>query len=210
MAANPSGPDRVKQASDFRQRLLEILVRDSFQYSDTSQFKLASGKTSPYYINCKKTTYQAEAMNLIGALIFDRISALPVEGIGGLTLGADPIAFAVSMFSYQQNRPLNAFVVRKTVKEHGTKQAIEGTLSGMKNVVVVEDVVTTGQSALDAISKCEEAGLEVFKVVALVDREEGGREAILAKVPRFDALFTKTDLFNWYQDQTRKKEPSKK
>lgn len=200
----------MKQAVDFRQRLLEILVRDSFQYSDAPQFKLASGKTSQYYINCKKTAYQAEAMNLIGALIFDRISAFPVDGIGGLTLGADPIAFAVSMFSYQQNRPIDAFVVRKTVKEHGTKQAIEGKFSGMKKVVIVEDVVTTGQSALEAISKCEEAGLEVFAVVALVDREEGGREAILAKVPRFEALYSKADLLNWFREHSLKTTPSRK
>jgi orotate phosphoribosyltransferase len=182
----------------WRKRLLEILVTDSFQYAETPSFKLVSGKMSQYYINCKKTTYNAEAMNLIGQLFFAEISGMSMDGIGGLTLGADPIAFAVSMISFQKGKPLNSFVIRKKQKEHGLKFSIEGNLEGMKKVAIVEDVVTTGQSTIEAITKAREAGLEVVKVFALVDREEGGREEVLKWVPDFKALFTRTELFSFY------------
>lgn len=184
-----------------RKRLLEILVSDSFQYEAAPVFRLVSGKMSQFYINCKKTTYNAEAMNLIGNILFDKISRIHPDAIGGLTLGADPIAFAVSMVSFQKGKPINAFVIRKKPKEHGLKYSIEGKLDGVKRVVIVEDVVTTGQSTLEAISKAEEGGLEIIKVIALVDREEGGKEAVLKRVHDFEALFTKTDLYNYYSSK---------
>jgi orotate phosphoribosyltransferase len=184
-----------------RKRLLEILVRDSFQYADTPVFRLVSGKMSQFYINCKKTTYNAEAMNLIGEILFDKISGINPDAIGGLTLGADPIAFAVSMVSFQKGKPINSFVIRKKPKEHGLKYSIEGKLDGIKRVVIVEDVVTTGQSTLEAIAKAEEGGLETIKVIALVDREEGGKEEVLKRVQDFEALFTKSELYAYYSSK---------
>ncbi|MBI3595517.1 MAG: orotate phosphoribosyltransferase [Nitrospirae bacterium] len=184
-----------------RTRLMEILVKDSFQYSETPQFRLVSGKTSQFYIDCKKTTYNAEAMNLIGEILFSKMSGIQLDAIGGLTLGADPIAFAVSMISFQKGRPIKSFVIRKKPKEHGMKYSIEGKLEGVKRVVIVEDVVTTGQSTLDAITKAEEAGLEIVKVFALVDREEGGKEEVLKRVRNFEALFTKSELFSYYSSK---------
>jgi orotate phosphoribosyltransferase len=184
-----------------RKRLLEILVRDSFQYADTPVFRLVSGKMSQFYINCKKTTYNAEAMNLIGEILFDKISGIHPDAIGGLTLGADPIAFAVSMLSFQKGNPINSFVIRKKPKEHGLKYSIEGKLDGIKRVVIVEDVVTTGQSTLEAITKAEEGGLEIIKVIALVDREEGGKEEVLRRVQNFEALFTKSELYAYYSSK---------
>lgn len=180
---------------------MEILVKDSFQYSETPQFRLVSGKTSQFYIDCKKTTYNAEAMNLIGEILFSKMSGIQLDAIGGLTLGADPIAFAVSMISFQKGRPIKSFVIRKKPKEHGMKYSIEGKLEGVKRVVIVEDVVTTGQSTLDAITKAEEAGLEIVKVFALVDREEGGKEEVLKRVRNFEALFTKSELFSYYSSK---------
>ncbi|MFI5305132.1 MAG: orotate phosphoribosyltransferase [Nitrospiria bacterium] len=188
----------MNNLKDARKRLLEILVKDSFQYADSPQFQLVSGKMSQFYINCKKTTYNAEAMNLIGELLFERISKIESNAIGGLTLGADPIAFAVSMISFQKGRPVSSFVIRKNPKGHGLKSSIEGNLDNIKNVVIVEDVVTTGQSTLEAIDKAEKAGLNVVKVIALVDREEGGKEEIIKKVQDFEALFTKSELFALY------------
>ena len=200
MAANPPGPNPSQKMNlnDARKRLLELLIRDSFQYSETDVFKLASGKMSPYYINCKKTTYNAEAMNLIGEILFQKVFPLDVDGIGGLTLGADPIALAVSMISFQKGKPVNTFVIRKKPKEHGLKYSIEGNLEGIKRVVIVEDVITTGQSTIEAVTKAKEAGLEIVKVIALVDREEGGKEEVLKLVSNFEALFTKTEIFSRY------------
>ena len=200
MAANLPGPNTSQKMNlnDARKRLLELLIRDSFQYSETDVFKLASGKMSPYYINCKKTTYNAEAMNLIGEILFQKVFPLDVDGIGGLTLGADPIALAVSMISFQKGKPVNTFVIRKKPKEHGLKYSIEGNLEGIKRVVIVEDVITTGQSTIEAVTKAKEAGLEIVKVIALVDREEGGKEEVLKSVSNFEALFTKTEIFSHY------------
>lgn len=177
---------------------MEILVKDSFQYADSPSFRLVSGKMSQFYINCKKTTYNSEAMNLIGEILFEKISGLDLDAIGGLTLGADPIAFAVSMISFQKGRPINAFVIRKNPKGHGLKNSIEGNLDAVKRVVIVEDVVTTGQSTLEAIDKAEEAGLIVVKVLALVDREEGGKEEVIKKIQNFEALYTKSELFTLF------------
>ncbi|MHB8482522.1 MAG: orotate phosphoribosyltransferase [Nitrospiria bacterium] len=181
-----------------RKRLLELLVKDSFQYSETPVFKLVSGKMSQYYINCKKTTYNAEAMNLIGEILYEKVSRMNVDGIGGLTLGADPIAFAVSMVSFQKGKPVHAFVIRKKPKEHGLKYSIEGNLEGMRKVVIVEDVVTTGQSTIEAITRAKEANLEIVKIIALVDREEGGKEEVLKWVSHFEAIFTKSEIFSCY------------
>jgi orotate phosphoribosyltransferase len=185
-----------------KNRLLEILVRDSFQFAETPIFRLVSGRMSQYYINCKKTTYNAEAMNLIGEILFDKICDLDPDAVGGLTLGADPLAFAVSMISFQKGKPIRAFVIRKKPKDHGTRAAIEGNLEGVRKVVILEDVVTTGQSTLEAISRSREANLEILKVVALVDREEGGKEEILKEVRSFEALFSKSELFARYRMRT--------
>ncbi|MBI1820286.1 MAG: orotate phosphoribosyltransferase [Nitrospirae bacterium] len=184
-----------------RKRLLEILVKESFQYSETALFKLVSGKMSQFYINCKKTTYNAEAMNLIGEILFEKVSRLNVDGIGGLTLGADPIAFSVSMISFQKGRPIDSFVIRKKPKEHGLKNSIEGNLEKIHKVVIIEDVVTTGQSTVEAITRAKEANLEIVKVISLVDREEGGKEEILKWVLNFEAIFTKSELFSCYSSK---------
>lgn len=151
-------------------QLRDLLVRHSYRYSDEPIFKLASGRLSQFYVNCKTTTMRREAARLIAAA-FDRFIPREAEGIGGLTMGADPIAYAVRDFG---TVPLDAFVVRKRPKEHGLKQAIEGPLRPGMKVVVVDDVVTTGGSTIDAIRACREheLALQVVAVVVLVDREE--------------------------------------
>jgi orotate phosphoribosyltransferase len=185
--------------NDARERLLSLLARKSFMYSDKPVFKLASGKMSSYYVNCKKTTYDAEGINLIGSVVHDAVKKHSPSGVGGLTLGADPIAIAVAAESFRRGEPIKAFVIRKQAKEHGTKSLVEGDLKAGDRVVVLEDVITTGDSALIAIKGARDFGLDVAAVVALVDRQEGGRERLEAERLPVEAIFTKDELLDRYR-----------
>ena len=181
--------------SELRARLAQMIVERTFRYSDDPPFTLASGKQSNFYFNCKPTTLDPEGMNLIGNIIFDMLEDSQISAVGGLTLGADPMANAVSIISYQRNRPIKAFIVRKDVKGHGTRSAIEGNVGKGERVAILDDVITTGQSTLIAIERAREAGLLVDRVIALIDREEEhGRENIEKEVRRVDAVFTRTDI----------------
>jgi orotate phosphoribosyltransferase len=179
-----------------RARLLELLTQLSFE---RRQVTLSSGKTSDFYIDCKKTALTAEGHFLVGRLLWDAIRReLPeARAVGGLTLGADPIASAVSLSSYLAGQPIPAFIVRKEPKGHGTGQWLEGAgrLRPGMQVVVLEDVITTGASTLRAIERARAAELDVVHVVALVDREEGGREAVEEAAPLL-ALFAKRDFMS--------------
>ena len=154
----------------------------------TGDFTLSSGKKSNFYIDCRKATLHPQGAKLIGRLILEMIKGLKVDAVGGLTLGADPIIGAVITLG-----DIPGFIVRKQAKEHGTKQRIEGLLQPGWNVLIVEDVATTGGSALEAIQAAEEAGAKVVKVISVVDREEGAKQA-LAKYD-FAPLLTKSDFF---------------
>lgn len=184
-----------------KKRLLEILLEKSFQYSEKPIFKLASGKTSNYYINCKGTTLDSEAMNLIGHIFYNKIKTLRVNAIGGLTQGADPIAVATAMISGIIDDPINAFVVRKKAKEHGLKKLIEGDIHEGDKVVIIDDVVTTGQSTIEAIENAKKEKLNIIKVIVLIDRQEGGRENIERQGIPFESVFTKDDLIKLYKEQ---------
>lgn len=177
-----------------RETLLQLLFKRSFNYSETPTFKLTSGKMSSFYIDCKKVSLHPQGAFLIGGEIFDRIKSLPAQGVGGMTLGADPIATAVSLVSLLKNRPIPAFIVRKEPKGHGSEQQIEGDLAPGANVVVVEDVVTTGGSTLRTLEILRKGGYIPLKVVALIDRKEGGAERIAAAEVGFESLFTIEDF----------------
>jgi len=179
---------------NLKARLAELLLKKAFRYAEKPIFKLASGRMSQYYFNCKPVTMSPEGMYLIGEIIYDLIIPLKPEAIGGLTLGADPIAYAVCLTSYLKGQPIKAFSVRKEPKGHGTNQWIEGDIQVGEKVIIVEDVVTTGESTLKAITRAQEAGLLVIAVIALIDREEGGKEAIESYGQKFMALFTKSIL----------------
>lgn len=144
------------------------------------QFTLASGKQSKYYIDARLTTMSSEGLSVIGRLGLStlRQSGWQIDAIGGLTLGADPISYAISYASAESNHPLRAFTVRKETKAHGTGKLIEGPFREGDHVAVIEDVITTGGSALRAIEAIRAAHGTVEGVLALVDREEGGRQAI--------------------------------
>ena len=178
-----------------KERLRQILLIKSYEQRPVV---LASGKTSDFYIDCRQTTLDSEGIVLSGLLLWDLIqsSVRKVDAVGGPTLGADPLVCAVSVVSTLKGRPRPAFLVRKEAKNHGTRAWIEGDKSlgpGMQ-VVLLEDVITSGESVLKAVSKVEEAGLNVSLICALVDREEGGADKIRDRGYRFMPLFTKTEL----------------
>jgi orotate phosphoribosyltransferase len=160
------------------------------------QFVLASGRTSNFYIDCRLTTMSAEGLNLIGRL---GLAAIREKGwspraIGGLTMGADPVAYAIAAQTVAFPPVVNGFSVRKEAKAHGTGRRVEGNFSVGDAVVVVEDVITTGGSALKAIEAVREEGGTVLGILAVVDREEGGREALEAAGHSVVALTTATRL----------------
>lgn len=160
---------------------LESLERLLMERSvKTGHFILASGKTSSVYVDARLTTMSPEGMQLIGPIALERIETAGwhPDSIGGLTLGADPVSFAISYASATRQQPLRAFTVRKEAKTHGTGNLIEGPFSASDRVVVIEDVITTGKSALQAIDAVRRQGAEVVGVLAVVDRQEGGVEAI--------------------------------
>lgn len=187
-----------------KKKLINILVSKSLQVAPNPIFKLASGAISDTYIDCKKTTLTAEGAYLIGNIFFDKISDLNVNKIGGLSLGADPIAEAVAYTSYLKKRPIDAFVVRKKSKEHGLQLKIEGDVQKGDNVVIVDDVVTTGSSTVEAIIKAREFGLNIVKVIVLIDRQEGGKDNIVKQGVEFEAVITKEDLLDEYNRRTNK------
>lgn len=174
---------------DKKLQLLRILKEKSFRYSPDRPFKLVSGRESPYYVDCRPVTHSAQGLALIGAIFFDLVKDLKIQAIGGLTMGADPIAHAVALTSYQQGEPINAFSVRKAAKGHGAGGLLVGDVKPGERVVVVEDVTTTGGSTLRAVNAVRAFGLEIVKVLILVDREEGGLEAVAAEVPQVEAVY---------------------
>lgn len=183
-----------------RERLLELLVRHSFQQNADPIFTLASGRKSRYYINCKKTTFMPDAMPLLGGLFFERIKAVVrregerIDAVGGLTLGADPIAYAIAYHSALQGMPIRAFSVRKEPKDHGAQKWVEGFDQAGARVAIIEDVVTTGASTLRAIEGALNAGFQIKAVLALVDRQEGGREELQKKGYVLESIYTTEDL----------------
>jgi orotate phosphoribosyltransferase len=179
----------VSDAEQLRQLLLERSVR-------RGSFVLSSGQRSSYYIDCRLATMSAAGQVLIGRMGLHAILAEHWEpdSIGGLTMGADPVAYAIAAASYGSDRPLDAFSVRKDAKTHGTGKLIEGNFTSGNRVVVIEDVITTGASARQAIAAVRESGGKVLGVLAVVDREEGGKQALEAEGSRVLSLTSTSEL----------------
>ena len=176
-----------------RDRLLDLLRERSVMRGD---FVLASGAHSTYYIDARRTTMAGMGQLLIGAVGLETLDAAgwTPACVGGLTLGADPVSYSIAHAAARAGRSLDAFTVRKEAKGHGTGRRIEGVFRQVGEVVVIEDVVTTGDSALRAIQAVEEAGARVLGALTLVDREEHGRERIEEAGYPLVALFTTTEL----------------
>src|SRR5580700_7217367 len=189
-----------------RQDLLRLLAYTSFQLGE---FKLSSGSTSDYYIDCRTTTLDAKGARLTGEVFFDEIRqrGWKPQAIGGLTMGADPIVVAVSVVSGE----LHGFLVRKAEKQHGTGQRIEGFREKGAPVVIVDDVCTTGASTIQAIEAAREFGFEVVGAMCLVEREEAnGRPNVekAAAPAQFVSIFTANDVRAEHVLQTADTEPS--
>ena len=180
-----------------RDDLKSLLKRFSVRRGLPGQFKLASGRTSAWYVDGKLTTCRAEAMPLIGKAFIDKIHehGWPVDAVGGLIIGADPIVMAIARESLNTERAINAFLVRKEPKKHGLQKFIEGLEDprGL-NVVIIDDVCTTGDSTKKAIDVAREAGLKVQGALCLVDREEGAADLMHELGCPFDWIFTLEEL----------------
>jgi orotate phosphoribosyltransferase len=176
-----------------RASLQRLLLERSVRRGD---FVLASGQRSTYYIDCRLATMSAEGMALIGRMGLEAIqrAGWRPDSIGGLTMGADPVAYAIAAASYGTDAQVDAFSVRKESKDHGTTRLIEGNFKPGDSVVVVEDVITSGGSARRAVSAIEAAGGKVLGVVAVVDREEGGKATLENEGRRVVTLTTATEL----------------
>lgn len=181
-----------------RQGLLDLFCQLAYKEGD---FVLSSGQRSSYYINGKQVTLHPQGALAIGRLL---LSLLPEDthAVAGLTLGADPIVTAVSVVSAYENRPLPGLIIRKEAKGHGTRAYIEGpSLPDAAKVVVLEDVVTTGQSAMKAVERLRDAGYEVEQVIALVDRQQGGAEFYQQTGLKFQAVFSIQDIQQRHKQQ---------
>ena len=174
--------------------LIDLLCTKSFKHSGTPSFRLVSGRMSRFYVNCKPTTLDPQGMFWVGHLVFEALRDLSLDGVGGLTFGADPIAVATAFASHLKGRPIKAFSIRKEQKDHGIVKWIEGDLSPGQRVAVVDDVATTGGSTLKAIVRAREEGLDVVRAVVLVDRQEGGMDSIRRAVPDAVAIVTRDDM----------------
>ncbi len=179
---------------DARARLLEILKERSFA---RRKVVLASGRESDFFIDCKQTVLTAEGHALSGALLLGALEQLPpCQAVAGVELGGCPLASAVALVSFQEGAPRDAIYVRKDAKEHGSRRLLEGDtmLAPGSPIVILEDVITTGGSTLKAVETLRAAGHLVVGVVALVDRLEGGREAIEAAGLPLVAIYTRLDF----------------
>jgi orotate phosphoribosyltransferase len=189
-------PSTTRSSAGDRARLVEIIKARSFQTG--ADLTLASGRVSNFYFNMKPTMLDPEGGYLIGQLVLDALDGVEADWIGGLEMGAVPIGATVAALGYARGRRLAAFFVRKHVKEHGTKSRLEGlargdTLKG-KRVVVVEDVTTTGGSALQAVESVRDEGADVVRIVSIVDRQEGAAETFRSAGLPFEPLLTAQDF----------------
>ncbi len=174
-------------------RLLELLRDRSFE---RKRVVLASGKESDFFIDCKQTALTAEGHFLIGALLFEEAKKLGVSAVAGVELGGCPLASAVAQTSFARGAPIDALYVRKAAKDHGSQRLVEGDTRLPKGarIALIEDVVTTGGSTIRAMQTLKSAGYEIAGVLALVDRLEGGREAIQGAGAPMVALYTRLDF----------------
>jgi len=177
-----------------RAALLNILKTLSYE---EGEFTLVSGKKSTFYIDAKETTLNPEGMYLVGRIMYKMVRESPdIQAVGGVSIGGDPLVSAAVLASYLEKDNLMGFLIRKEPKGHGTNQWIEGgkNLKSGMNVVILEDVVTTGGSSLKAMEAVEKGGYKVKGVVALLDRLDGGKETIEAKGYIFKSIFTLKDV----------------
>jgi orotate phosphoribosyltransferase len=175
-----------------KNRLREILLKKSVVLG--REFTLASGKTSNFYVDARITTLDPEGATLCGKIFLQMLGDFSVDAVGGYSIGADPIVTAIAVLSHLQNRPLPAFIIRKEEKGHGTRKMIEGNFHPGDRVALFDDVITSGGSIIKGAKQVESEDGKVEVIMAVLDRTEGGREAIEGHGYRFMSIFTKKDL----------------
>ena len=183
-----------------KEELIDLLCQKSFKFSQEPIYRLVSGRSSQFYVNCKPVTLCARGMFLAGHLLFDAIKDDEVTAIGGLTFGADPLAVATAFTSELKAKPINAFSIRKTRKDHGMIRWIEGDIQPGERVAIIDDVATTGGSTIQAIERARAEGLEVVRAVIFVDRQEGGVENIKQHVSKVSSIITAEELVKRWQE----------
>lgn len=178
---------------EHKRELARLLLEKSYREGD---FILSSGKRSDYYFDCRVTALSARGSWLIGQLFNELLADFAIAGVGGMTLGADPLVSSVTVISHEKGRPLNGLLVRKEAKGHGTGQFVEGlaNFNSGDNVAMLEDVVTTGASLLKACVRVRDCGLNIAAVCAILDREEGGRQALAEAGYNLVSLYTRKEL----------------
>ena len=176
----------------YDKQALQHLIRE--QALKFGEFTLASGRRASYYLDCRQITLDAQGARLVGEGMLAQLGDNPPALVGGMAVGADPITGAIVTLAGIRNMPLRGVIVRKEAKGHGTGRFVEGPFKSGERIVIVEDVVTTGGSSLQAIERCEAVGLQVDKVLAIVDRLEGGREAFAERGHELNTLFTIRDF----------------
>ncbi|MCL6472002.1 MAG: orotate phosphoribosyltransferase [Firmicutes bacterium] len=174
---------------NYKDDLLQILKEKALVFGEVT---LSSGEKSNYYIDCRRVTLDAKGAFLVGEVLSDMLE--DADAVGGLTLGADPIAAAIAVRSYEKGNPVSAFIVRKGQKAHGMMKRIEGPIASNSKVVIVDDVITKGGSVLEAIEAAESEGHRVLKAICLVDRQQGGSDMIRSKGYKLEVLFNPADL----------------
>ena len=175
-----------------KNRLREILLKKSVVLG--REFTLASGKTSNFYVDARITTLDPEGATLCGRIFLRMLDEFEVDSVGGYSIGADPIVTAIAVISHLENRSLPAFIIRKEEKAHGTRKMIEGNFHPGDRVALFDDVITSGGSIIKGAKQVEIEGGKVEVIMAVLDREEGGRETIEDHDYRFMSIFTKKDL----------------
>ena len=174
-----------------KQALMDLVKEKALKFGD---FTLASGKKAKFYLDCRQVTLDSQGAKLIAAGMLELIGSDLPDAVGGMAIGADPITGAIITLAGMRGQQLRGVIVRKEAKGHGTGRTVEGPVQSGEEIVIVEDVVTTGGSSLQAIERCEEFGLKVRGVLAIIDRLEGGKEAFAAKGYELQTLFTVRDF----------------
>lgn len=182
----------MSSMTDYKKRLLEILRKDAFF---KERITLSSGKMSDFYIDARRVTLSAEGVYYCAKVILEMVQEIKVDAIGGPTLGADPMLGAVGVLSFQSNQPINTFIIRKAPKPYGKQQQIEGPLlTPEMNIVLIDDVATTGKSFVESLEVLKKMGLKVNQAICIVDRQEGAAEALRSYHCVLQSMFTLKDF----------------
>lgn len=182
----------MSNLNTWKEQLKQVLLKKSVITG--REFKLASGKTSNFYVDARVTTLDPAGAYLCGKIFLEMLKDFQIDAVGGYSIGADPIVSAIAVLSYQENQPIPAFIIRKEEKKHGTGKIIEGNFPPNPRVAIFDDVVTSGSSILRGAGQVIEHGGHVEVIMSVIDREEGGKETIENAGFKLLSIFTKSDL----------------